>query len=518
MYLSFAWRIQTGRIAYALAAATLGIATIASADTVSPVNPAATASAKKVYNWLAHLPNRATKHVVSGITGGYSGETFSSTTPIELYAASGKYSGLLGCGYGRVWEESSDPATSIDYTCDPELIAHSLTGGLVTVHGHFPNPGYPEGARWNVPMTSAQFAGLLNPGTAIGQRWRQMLDKTAEGLAILRDAGVPVLWRPLLEMNGCWFWWSCQNPAVFEAVWIDMYNYFTTTKGLNNLLWIYSPAFNGRSDFTAATFYPGGNYVDISGLDAYTGNPSATTRLDVAYSDILSLGKPFAFSEIGPSGNPPDGSYDYSSWIDALRCKYPEATYFLAWDGEWAPQNNRGASTLMNDTWIVNKDDINLGEVTESLQVLYDFEGSTESWTAANAVGGPWVTKEFRFNRCQGLKVDVDLANPSKYFLANRTTTLDFHGKASLEAQVKHASWGSFGNGLSAALYVQTGATYQWHQGPTTAISASKSTALTLSLATVANLQDVRGIGVKFIAPANASGQTAVYIDTVTVK
>ena len=34
------------------------------------------------------------------------------------------------------------------------------------------------------------------------------MDVIAWFLAQLREAGVPVLWRPYHEMNGGWFWWG----------------------------------------------------------------------------------------------------------------------------------------------------------------------------------------------------------------------------------------------------------------------------------------------------------------------
>ena len=49
-----------------------------------------------------------------------------------------------------------------------------------------------------------------------------------------------------------------------------MFNYFTTTNNLHNILWVYSPD-QSRGNRTA--FYPGSAYVDIVALDAYVDNP-----------------------------------------------------------------------------------------------------------------------------------------------------------------------------------------------------------------------------------------------------
>lgn len=86
-----------------------------------------------------------------------------------------------------------------------------------------------------------------------------------------------------------------------------------------------------------------------------------------------------------------------------------------------------------------------------------------------------------------------------------------------LQARVKHAAWGSFGSGLTAKLYVKTGSGWAWYDGGALAINSSSATLLTLNLSGVANLSTVREIGVEFSAPANSSGGTAIYVDSVTL-
>lgn len=107
---------------------------------------------------------------------------------------------------------------------------------------------------------------LLTPGHETHVRWMHELDILAAGLAELQDAGVAVLWRPFHEVNGDWFWWGGKKPETFIRVWRHMFEYFTKTKGLNNLLWVYGPNHGKHT----AEYYDGDAYVDIVGLDAYT--------------------------------------------------------------------------------------------------------------------------------------------------------------------------------------------------------------------------------------------------------
>ncbi|MNV47947.1 Mannan endo-1,4-beta-mannosidase A and B precursor [compost metagenome] len=82
----------------------------------------------------------------------------------------------------------------------------------------------------------------------------------------------------------------------------------------------------------------------------------------------------------------------------------------------------------------------------------------------------------------------------------------------------KHASWGSVGNGLYAKLYVKTGSSWTWYEGSTVKLNSSGVTTLSISLSSVANLGDVKEIGVQFISSSNSSGQTSVYLDNVTLE
>lgn len=489
---------------------TCWLATIVNAHTVSPVNSGATQSTRDVLNWLAHLPSRVDNRVTTGFFGGYSNVTFATTQLDALYSATGQYPGIFGADYGAGWATADDPTTLIDYSCNDTLKTYWNNGGLITINVHYPSPGYANGGNLGTKLTN--FSDLLNPATETGARWRSYLDKTAQGLADLRDAGVTVLWRPFHEMNGDWFWWGNQNTATFKNVWIDMYNYFTNTKGLNNLIWVYAPDF-GRGNRTA--YYPGAGYVDIVGLDVYDDNPGSSATLPTAYNEMTGLGKPFAFTEIGPDTC---GSFDYAKWPAALRQKYPKAAYFFAWNDQWAPQNNLNAYALINDIWSVNRGEINLSDITEPVNILYDFEGSTQSWSKTNVSGGPWSVTEWFYSCGYSLKADVNLSAASKAYYLYRTAAQNLSGKSYLKAHVKHAAWGDVGSGMSALLYMKTGSGYTWYDSGFSAINSSAATTLTIPLDGKLYLNDVREIGVVFVAPADASGATSVYVDYVTAE
>lgn len=98
-------------------------------------------------------------------------------------------------------------------------------------------------------------------GTWENKVFTEDLKNAAAYLKLLRDADIPVLWRPFHEAAGGWFWWG-KDAASFKSLWIAMFNYFKT-EGLDNLIWVWTTEGND------ADWYPGDQYVDIVGRDVY---------------------------------------------------------------------------------------------------------------------------------------------------------------------------------------------------------------------------------------------------------
>ena len=98
-------------------------------------------------------------------------------------------------------------------------------------------------------------------GTWENKVFTEDLKNAAAYLKLLRDADIPVLWRPFHEAAGGWFWWG-KDAASFKSLWIAMFNYFKT-EGLDNLILVWTTEGND------ADWYPGDQYVDIVGRDVY---------------------------------------------------------------------------------------------------------------------------------------------------------------------------------------------------------------------------------------------------------
>jgi mannan endo-1,4-beta-mannosidase len=128
-----------------------------------------------------------------------------------------------------------------------------------------------------------------------------------------------------------------------------MFNYFTSVKGLHNLLWVYSA---DNSPTTQLLLYPGSDVVDVIGIDDY--------HLQHEYPDYFSMratGKPVEYTERGPQVI--DGtSQVFVGFIHDTAYKFPMVGYFMAYIAGNAIVNNPGASALMNDPNTANQNDV----------------------------------------------------------------------------------------------------------------------------------------------------------------
>lgn len=109
--------------------------------------------------------------------------------------------------------------------------------------------------------TEFDAANATVEGTWENKVFTEDLKNTAAYLKLLRDADIPILWRPFHEAAGGWFWWG-KDAASFKSLWIAMFNYFKT-EGLDNLIWVWT------TEGDDADWYPGDQYVDIVGRDIY---------------------------------------------------------------------------------------------------------------------------------------------------------------------------------------------------------------------------------------------------------
>jgi len=346
-------------------------------------NPNASEDTRKLLNWLTGLPKRGDKRVISGQhvgTWNYTSQYDARMTAI--YEETGKWIAMAGADYA--WSDWSEEGQN------SKLIEHWNNGGLIYVGCHWYNPWTGNGLNWtggqfgDRSMNGGDFSDVYTPGNAAYDMFHADMDVKAAWLSDLQSNGVVVVFRIFHEMNDPWFaWWSGRDQTKFVTLWQYVFDYFTTTKGLNNLIWVYAPSAEIEGFQPAEYYYPGSDYVDIAGLDYYLYTNDMNDIGTRGYPEILSLGKPFAITEFGPSGwlagdpNPelhpqnPDW-FEYDVLIQEIRDECPKATYFLAWSANWAIANQLNAQELLDDPWVITQDEVDW-RTEESTMTLREY-------------------------------------------------------------------------------------------------------------------------------------------------
>ncbi len=309
------------------------------ADASPPADPALNPRGRAIFSYFQQLQASPELKLVSGQFCGWSGAA-TLDGAAKIHRATGQWPAIVGLDY-CAWV-AGQPAIN---TSQPNQLAKAYwrDGGLVGISWHAPNP-----SGGGLKDKGPKLSDLLVPGHPAHKLWMQSLDRVAAGLQDLQQAGVVVIWRPLHEMNGGWFWWGAQEPADFIAVWRHMFDYFTREKKLHNLIWAYAPNHGKRT----ADYYPGDAYTDLTGVDAYTDNINPE-RIR-GYPEVARLGRPHGFTEFGPHGasNPP-GDFDFRLLLDGIAKNFPDARHFLCWDAKWNPAENKFAKEFYNDPRII---------------------------------------------------------------------------------------------------------------------------------------------------------------------
>ena len=205
--------------------------------------------------------------------------------------------------------------------------ARHAKGQIITLmwHGGFPTDGNPcrgdsVWAEGHLP-TDAQWDELVTDGTPLNVAWQRGADAVAGHLQELRDANIPVLWRPYHEMNGEWFWWGHkQGPQGFKRLWTMMYERYTKVHRLDNLIWVWDAnaprAETGERHIPYEDCFPGAEWVDVLASDIYRNDYKPSH-----YEQLLELGqgKPVALGEVGELPSP------------GILQQQPRWTWFMSW-------------------------------------------------------------------------------------------------------------------------------------------------------------------------------------------
>jgi mannan endo-1,4-beta-mannosidase len=183
-------------------------------------------------------------------------------------------------------------------------------GGFNTLEWHAQNP-YGANYSWeNHPDQTINVVEAILPGGEKHQEFLIQLDHLAAFFNTLFDDDgkkIPIIFRPWHEHTGAWFWWGKGNCSEVQYIqlWQFTVDYLSEEKGVNNLLYAYSP---DKIDTVEEYLYgyPGDKYIDVLGLDNYgdlrqyaTNMPRFVNMLEILVSIANEKNKPAALTETG---------------------------------------------------------------------------------------------------------------------------------------------------------------------------------------------------------------------------
>lgn len=294
-------------------------------------DPEAIGNAKSLLKWLYTLPYKEGRRVLSGqevrcydAPQGY----YDFVRGIER--RTGKLPALIETDYYASTHENY----FIDTDRKTEMLRkHWEMGGLVALHCNFPSP-WTGSSIYDFEKNGGEYSDIYTPGTEVHRNMKEQIDLLAEELLKLQEHNVVVLLRPFHEVNGGWFWWFSEDPEDFKTMWRYRHTYLRKEREVHNLLWIYSPSPVRKELFRKQAphlYYPGEAYVDINALDLYSDNLDDRYRRN--YTEMINLGKPFGFGELGGNFPPTEENLSWSlmNIAKAAEKHYPEMVYWLSW-------------------------------------------------------------------------------------------------------------------------------------------------------------------------------------------
>jgi mannan endo-1,4-beta-mannosidase len=303
-------------------------------------NAKASQQAVKVYDFLRE---QAGKKMLSGVQSG--GTANNNDRVNQVFTKTGKHPALAG--YDYIYLQYSPTPESWTWQVNYGDISAAKEqwekNGLVSFMWHWNVPtskdawekgkaGNFDGYGFYSDKTNFSITNALASGTWENDFLLQDIEKVAGYLKLLKDAGIPVLWRPLHEAagnynvygsNGAWFWWGRGGADACKRLWKLLRDKLEGEYGLDNLIWVWTLDATVGAEKDYASWYPGNDQVDIVGVDIYADDMDAKER---QYNAAVALSGGHKLVTVSECGNIPDPAKCLSageSW-----------NWFMAWDLE----------------------------------------------------------------------------------------------------------------------------------------------------------------------------------------
>lgn len=220
---------------------------------------------------------------------------------------------LLGYSPNIQWETSDKPtveeARNNQNTISCAIRWAEQEHGIVAYCWHWFSPLGGNDKAFYTEHTDFDCAKAVTPGTPEYEAAVRDIDEIAGHLKAFAEKDIPILWRPLHEAEGGWFWWGAKGAEPCKKLWRLMYDRMVHRHHLNNLIWVWNSL--------EPEWYPGNDCVDIIGADLYTkpGNPGCCKcDFDMARA-LPGEGRMIALTECGANPDPDNAIRKGAPWL-----------------------------------------------------------------------------------------------------------------------------------------------------------------------------------------------------------
>ncbi len=281
------------------------------------ISPNPTDEAVRLYQFLYDHYN---KKIISGVSNVEEADW--------LKTNAGKSPALVGldylfCNRGyTTWYDENQPFNQGKAWFDKN--------GIVNFHWHWRDPSrvteafYTADTKFDITKifdeTSAEYKAMISD-----------IDYISGQLKRFQDAKIPVIWRPLHEAAGGWFWWGAKGAAPCKKLWQIMFDRMVNVNGLHNLIWVWTREHNDDA------WYPGDEYVDMVGRDIYRDGDHSSQILE--FNDMVNRYSGKKMVTISECGSFPD--------VDNLLKDAAGWSWMMVWNGGFV----RDAKYNSPDLW-----------------------------------------------------------------------------------------------------------------------------------------------------------------------
>lgn len=226
----------------------------------------------------------------------------------------GSYPAVYGWELGGLELGNAANLDDVPFATMRKLIIESyLRGGLTTISWHEYSPLSGKDSWADTKDTINPTVKAIIPGGSHHEVYKQHLDRVADFLHSLQTPDgtkIPVIFRPLHENTGSWFWWGeghC-SPEQYRKLFQFTVDYLKLECDVHHALYCYSPSGGFSSEEEYLLRYPGDDYVDVLGFDQYRiksgekSGESAIRSMEVLADMALERNKLYAFTETGDFG------------------------------------------------------------------------------------------------------------------------------------------------------------------------------------------------------------------------